>query len=270
MALPLLFLLPLLLFSSPALSAVTVTHLPGFNGPLPFHLETGYISVDEVNGVELFYYFIESERNPKEDPLILWHNGGPGCSAFSGLAFEIGPLKFVSKKYDGSIPSLVYNRYAWTKVANVIFLDSPVGTGFSFSRNPEGYVVDDTITSKQAYEFLRKWLVEHPRFISSHLYLAGDSFGGKIVPIVASIVAKGIEDGHRPLVNLKGYLVGNPRTGEFVDFNSRVAFAHAMGIISDELYEIHEEILSQFDICYSKGCWSHGTRVPTEELPDHV
>ncbi|XP_020246145.1 serine carboxypeptidase-like 18 isoform X2 [Asparagus officinalis] len=241
MAPPLLLLLllfpPLLLSSSPALSAVTVTHLPGFNGPLPFRLETGYVSVDEVNGVELFYYLIESERDPKADPLILWLNGGPGCSAFSGLAFEIGPLKFVTAKYDGRLPSLAYHRYGWTKIANIIFLDSPVGTGFSFSRNPKGYVVDDTIVSKRTYEFLRKWLVEHPRFISNHLYIAGDSYGGKIVPILTSIVANGIEDGHHPLMNLKGYLVGNPRTGELIDYNSRVAFAHAMGIISDELYE---------------------------------
>ncbi|ONK58783.1 uncharacterized protein A4U43_C09F16600 [Asparagus officinalis] len=100
MAPPLLLLLllfpPLLLSSSPALSAVTVTHLPGFNGPLPFRLETGYVSVDEVNGVELFYYLIESERDPKADPLILWLNGGPGCSAFSGLAFEIGTYSKMS------------------------------------------------------------------------------------------------------------------------------------------------------------------------------
>ncbi|XP_020269072.1 serine carboxypeptidase-like 18 isoform X2 [Asparagus officinalis] len=247
MARPLLSLLPLLLFSSPpALCQVTITHLPGFKGPLPFHLETGYVGVDEVSGVELFYYFIQSEKNPKEDPLILWHNGGPGCSAFSGLAFEIGPLKFVTSKYDGRLPSLVYNPYAWTKVANVILVDSPVGTGFSFSRNPKGYVVDDTITSKQTYEFLRKWLVEHPQFISNHLYIAGDSFGGKIVPVVANMVAEGIEDGDYPLMNLKGYLVGNPRTGEAVDFNSRVEFAHAMSIISDELYEIRVELYRDF------------------------
>ena len=49
-----------------------------------------YVEVDEEHGARLFYYFIASERNPAEDPLILWITGGPGCSALSGLLFEIG------------------------------------------------------------------------------------------------------------------------------------------------------------------------------------
>jgi hypothetical protein len=49
-----------------------------------------YVEVDEQHGARLFYYFIASERNPAEDPLILWITGGPGCSALSGLLFEIG------------------------------------------------------------------------------------------------------------------------------------------------------------------------------------
>jgi serine carboxypeptidase-like clade I len=49
-----------------------------------------YVEVGEEHGARLFYYFIESERNPAEDPLILWITGGPGCSALSGLLFEIG------------------------------------------------------------------------------------------------------------------------------------------------------------------------------------
>lgn len=123
------------------------------------------------------------------------------------------------------------------KISNVIFLDSPVGAGFSFATNPKSYVVDDTSSSIQIYEFLRKWFMEYQSFLQNPLYIAGDSYGGKIVPIVTDKIAEGIEAGHRPLLNLKGYLVGNPVTDDSIDVNSKVEYAHGMGIISDEHYE---------------------------------
>ncbi|KAG6467008.1 hypothetical protein ZIOFF_075192 [Zingiber officinale] len=78
------------------------------------------------------------------------------------------PLKFVTAEYNGSLPSLVYHPYSWTKVANIIF-----------------------------------WLVEHPQFISNPLYIAGDSYAGKIVPMVAKRILDGIDEGKEPLLNLQ-------------------------------------------------------------------
>ncbi|KAF8410249.1 hypothetical protein HHK36_002774 [Tetracentron sinense] len=106
----------LLVFSQLAISQSTVSFLPGFPGPLPFELETGYVGVDASEDVQLFYYFVKSEMNPKDDPILLWFTGGPGCSALSGLAFEIGPLNFEIVEYNGSLPTLVLNPNAWTKV----------------------------------------------------------------------------------------------------------------------------------------------------------
>lgn len=47
-----------------------------------------------MDEVQFFYYFFESERDPQFDPLLLWLTGGPGCSGFSAIAFEIGKSSF--------------------------------------------------------------------------------------------------------------------------------------------------------------------------------
>uniref|UniRef100_A0A453HH20 Serine carboxypeptidase-like 19 n=1 Tax=Aegilops tauschii subsp. strangulata TaxID=200361 RepID=A0A453HH20_AEGTS len=223
----------------PAEAAPTlVASLPGFDGPLPFRLETGYVTVDEQNGSELFYYFIESEGDPRRDPVIVWITGGDRCSVLSALLFEIGPLKLIGEPYNGTIPRLRYHPYAWTKVASVLFVDSPVGAGFSFSLDPRGYDVGEISSSLQLKKFLTKWFTEHPDYLPNSFYVGGDSSGGKIVPFLAQKISEDIEVGAKPLINLKGYLVGNPATGENnIDYGSRVPYLHGMGIISYQLYE---------------------------------
>ncbi|URD77015.1 serine carboxypeptidase-like [Musa troglodytarum] len=79
-----LFLLLRSVFS--ALSASVVAHLPGCQGPPSIWRQGWYVTVDEVNGAELFYYFTASEGDPSQDPLLLWLTGGDRCSVFSGLA----------------------------------------------------------------------------------------------------------------------------------------------------------------------------------------
>ncbi|XP_078149529.1 serine carboxypeptidase-like 2 [Carex rostrata] len=235
------FLLPLvfLLCSSPwqlVSARKPIDNLPGFKGPLPFALETGYVEVDEEKGVEFFYYYVESERNPEEDPLFLWLTGGPGCSSLSGLVFEIGPLGFDLQNYVNGLPSLYYKPDSWTQVSNVIFVDSPVGTGFSYSRTMEGFQTSDTESVRQLLRFLYKWLEEHPKFKSNPLYISGSSYSGMIIPVLVLEIAMAKESHGAPF-NLKGYLAGNPVTDTNFDENSKIPFFHGMALISDELYE---------------------------------
>ncbi|WOH06976.1 hypothetical protein DCAR_0626405 [Daucus carota subsp. sativus] len=214
----------------------TIKFVPGFEGPLPFRLQTGYVGVDESEDVQLFYYFVESERNPKEDPVILWMTGGPGCSSFSALASEVGPIYFELVMYDGTLPTLVLNPNAWTKIASIIFLDLPVGTGFSYGRTPFASGSIDSQACAQAVQFLRKWFVSHPEFLSNPFYVAGDSYAGIFVAIVTQMISNGNEAGFEPSINLKGYLAGNPITYA-AESNFSIPFSHGMGLISDELYE---------------------------------
>ncbi|XP_077217472.1 serine carboxypeptidase-like 17 isoform X2 [Tasmannia lanceolata] len=219
------------------LSQTNIRYLPGFPGPLPFQLETGYVSVGEFNEDQLFYYFVESERNPKEDPLILWLTGGPGCSAFSAVVYEIGPLHFKMVEYNGSLPQLVLNPYSWTKVSNIIFVDQPSGTGFSFTGGSKDYQTGDKKSAKEAHEFLIKWLIDHPQFLSNPLYIGGSSYAGMILPVIVQEISNDIEAHSKPILNLKGYMIGNPATDWKFDKGSVVPHAHGMGLISDELYE---------------------------------
>nr|GLL31976.1 serine carboxypeptidase-like 13 [Ipomoea trifida] len=198
----------MLLFLAPTCSHWVVDTLPG---------------VGESEQVQLFYYFIESERSPENDPLLLWLTGGPGCSALSGILYEIGPFTInYANSTTGDIPALELNPYAWTKVANIIFLDQPAGTGFSYSKTWEAYRCNDTLSAQYAYSFLIKWFLDHPKFLSNPLYITGDSYTGIIVP--------------------QGYVEGNPLTDKYADNNNRVVYAHRMGLLSDNLYKCTEKI----------------------------
>ncbi|KAF7811518.1 serine carboxypeptidase-like 7 [Senna tora] len=179
---------------------------------------------------------MKSERNPKEDPLMLWLTGGPGCSAFSGLVFEIGPFMFEIKEYNGSVPALALNPHSWTKISSIIFVDLPANTGFSYAKPPIANQRSDSKQIQHALQFIRKWLMDHPEFFSNSFYVGGDSYSGMIVPAIALEILKGNEDSVKPSINYHGYLLGNPITKP-EDGNYKIPFAHGMGLISDELYE---------------------------------
>ncbi|XP_052620310.1 serine carboxypeptidase-like 10 isoform X3 [Lactuca sativa] len=231
----------LLVFLEVTESQFLVKTLPGLPGDLPFTLETGYIGVGEYDEVQLFYYFVESEGNPKDDPLMLWLTGGPGCSGLSGLLYEIGPftINYVNSTVENVM--LEINPHSWTKAANIIFLDQPAGSGFSYAKTPEAYITNDTLSTVQIYHFLRKWLVDHPTFLKNPLYICADSYSGLVVPMILLEIYNGNEVGEGPQINIKGYVIGNPLADTNGDYNSRIPFAHRMALLSDAIYNSTKE-----------------------------
>ncbi|XP_058739519.1 serine carboxypeptidase-like 20 [Vicia villosa] len=215
-----------------------ITNLPGFNGSLPSKHYGGYVTIDESHGKNLYYYFVESESNSSsKDPIVLWLNGGPGCSSLDGFVYEHGPFNFEKPVPKGALPKLKLNPYSWSKVSNVIYLDSPVGVGFSYSKNLSDYKTGDKQTAADAHTFLLKWFELYPEFLANPLFLAGESYAGVYVPTLADEIVKGIEAGIKPKLNFKGYLIGNPVADKIFDGNALVPFAHGMGLISDQIFE---------------------------------
>ncbi|XP_061339608.1 serine carboxypeptidase-like 2 [Gastrolobium bilobum] len=217
-----------------------VKNLPGYNGDLPFKLETGYIGVGEGEEVQIFYLFVESQRNPFIDPLLLWFVGGPGCSGLSAFFFENGPL-VMDRNYSGNLPNLELNPYAWTDMLNMIYIDMPVGTGFSYSETQEGYYSSDILWVEHTYTFLLKWFIDHPKFSSNPFYIGGGSYSGLTTGPLVQKVYEGYKARSVPLINIKGYVIASPCVDVYHDTNMKVLFAYHMGLIPEELYESMKE-----------------------------
>ncbi|XP_052624024.1 serine carboxypeptidase-like 13 [Lactuca sativa] len=217
-------------------SKSVVKALPGYTGDLPFKLETGYVGVGENEDVQLFYLFAESTRNPEVDPLIFYIPGGPGTSSLYTFLYEIGSLQFDLDNSQDNI-TLVSNPNTWTQMANLIIVDIPAGTGFSYAETKDGWISSDTILSIQANEFIKKFLLDHPMFLKNPLYIGGISYTGMLVPKIALEIYEGNERGDQPTLNIQGYIVISPLTDKFKDFNSRFEYAHRMALISDDIYK---------------------------------
>lgn len=103
---------------------------------------------------KLHYVFVESQSDPDNDPVVLWLNGGPGCSSLLGFLQEIGTYTLETKYVNGS--NLTKNPYAWTRNANVMYLESPAGVGFSINTDPN-YQHTDYTTADDNYASIKNF-----------------------------------------------------------------------------------------------------------------
>lgn len=253
-------------FVEGAPSGASVSSLPGYSENFVSKHYAGYVTVDEHHDRSLYYYFVSSEGNPASDPLVLWLNGGPGCSSFDGFVYEHGPFVFQPGASGAGLPTLTKNPYSWAKVANMLYVDSPAGVGFSYSNDTSDYKTDDAQTAKDAHTFVLKWLKLYPEFQSNPFYVSGESYAGVYVPTITREIVAGIKNGSSPRINLKGYLIGNGVTDPVMDGNALVPFVHGMGLIPEDLY------LQTVDAC--NGSFWNITTEPCEtkvaEIQDAV
>ncbi|KAG7380835.1 hypothetical protein PHYPSEUDO_006728 [Phytophthora pseudosyringae] len=201
-----------------------VQDLPGLTRELPFQHYAGHL---ELKGEEkLFYWYTESQHDPENDPIVLWLNGGPGCSSLGGMFTENGP--FVVR----DDLSIKVNRYSWNRRANMVWLESPAGVGFSGDVEGPNYYNDDTVAAKTR-EFLELFFDKFSELKNREFYVTGESYAGMYIPyLVDRLVEEPIEG-----VNLKGFAIGNPFTDNIIDGNAYIDYYYSHAMVSLEAYE---------------------------------
>ncbi|XP_077563811.1 venom serine carboxypeptidase-like isoform X2 [Haemaphysalis longicornis] len=232
-----LFLTPLIragcLEEAEALSRVY--HLPA-DVEVPSY--AGFITVNAKFNSNLFFWFVPSLSDPKNAPVILWLQGGPGTSSLLGFFAEHGPYSVSS---DGT--KAIFRQMTWTQRYSVLYVDQPVGTGFSFTDDEAGYARNLTDVGRDMLEFLQQFFTLFDHYNQNEFYITGESYAGKYVPAIGAALH---ESGPkmRVKINFQGIACGNGFTDP-VNMLAIGEFIFGIGIIdrltADYLSQSSEE-----------------------------
>ncbi|XP_062549800.1 vitellogenic carboxypeptidase-like [Armigeres subalbatus] len=167
-----------------------------------FESYTGFFTVDKRYNSNLFFWYFPAKNDSANAPVLLWLQGGPGASSLFGLFEENGPF-FISKNLKA-----VPRQYSWHINHNLIYIDNPVGTGFSFTDNEDGYARNQTQVGDNLYEALIQFFQLFPDLQKNAFYASGESYAGKYVPAIGYTIHKN-NPSAKIKINLQGLAIGN-------------------------------------------------------------
>jgi len=202
-------------------------------GPDNVTQHAGYITINGTfeNGAHLFYWMFESRSHPATDPLVLWLTGGPGCSSLLALFTENGPYKVQDNL------SLKINPFSWNSFSNIIFIDQPVGTGFSYADSVLDYVVDEEQVAQDLYVFLQNFFLQFPKYSHLPFYVIGESYAGHYVPALSYRILRGNQRHDGPYtINMQGLGIGNGWVDPYVQYAAYPAWAQLNNLINEAEY----------------------------------
>ncbi|KAI5248633.1 pheromone-processing carboxypeptidase KEX1 [Aureobasidium subglaciale] len=202
-----------------------VSSLPGAPEPL-LKMHAGHIEITPEHHGNLFFWHYQNRHIANKQRTVLWLNGGPGCSSMDGAMMEIGPYRV---KPDGN---LQYNNGSWAEFANLLFVDQPVGTGFSYV-DTDSYVHELEDASNQMVQFLEKFYDLFPEYKHDDLYIAGESYAGQYIPYLAEAILKRNAEKKGDKWSLAGLLIGNGWISTVDQSLSYLPYAKKVGLIKD-------------------------------------
>ncbi|KAK3359035.1 Alpha/Beta hydrolase protein [Lasiosphaeria hispida] len=243
--------------AGPAAGDYFVHSLPGApEGPL-LKMHAGHIEVTPEHNGNLFFWHFQNKHIANKQRTVIWLNGGPGCSSEDGALMEIGPYRLKDEN------TLVYNDGSWNEFANVMFVDNPVGTGYSYA-DTDSYVTELDEMARQFIIFLEKWFDLFPEYEHDDLYIAGESYAGQHIPYIAkAILARNKLPNTKHKWNLMGLLIGNGWISPKEQYEAYLQFAYEKGLvqkgtnIADKLEVQHR--ICQKELAISKSSVDHSS-----------
>jgi len=130
----------------------------------------------------------------RSDSPTVWLNGGPGCSSLQGLTSENGPLSFI-----GNQTAPAANPYSWTKLGYVLYVDQPVGVGYSTGPNQ---TADNFDVTQGFINWLKAFYAEFPELMKKTTYITGESYAGVYVSTAQSPIIPSLEVGESRVFRL--------------------------------------------------------------------
>ncbi|XP_071108883.1 probable serine carboxypeptidase CPVL isoform X3 [Haliotis cracherodii] len=168
--------------------------------PQPGH--SGFLTVNKTTNSNMFFWFFPAQVNPKTAPVLVWLQGGPGGSSLYGLFVEHGPF---SVDEHGN---LVRRNITWNSRYSMLYIDNPVGTGFSFTGNDSGYANNEEDVARDLYSCLTQFFQIFTSYQSNDFYITGESYAGKYVPAISYKIH--VENPTAKVkINFKGMAIGD-------------------------------------------------------------
>ncbi|XP_077455796.1 putative serine carboxypeptidase CPVL [Stigmatopora argus] len=162
----------------------------------------GYLTVNKKYNSNLFFWFFPALMPSFDSSVLLWLQGGPGGSSMFGLFVEHGPYVVFKNM------TVKLRDYAWTTKHSVLYIDNPVGTGFSFTDDDRGYAQNQDDVGGDLYSALIQFFQLFPEYQSNDFYATGESYAGKYVPAVSYYIHKNNPTA-KIKINFKGMAIGD-------------------------------------------------------------
>lgn len=160
---------------------------------------------------------------------------GPGASSLYGLFMENGPV------YVDSNDRLSEREYSWNENINLLYIDNPVGAGFSFTNDSAGYLTNQVDVGINLFSAVRQFFQLFPELKNNEFYVSGESYGGKYVPALAYTIHLNRESSDvNDRINLKGISMGNGVTDPINQIYFGQLF-HELGFIDSSALEFFNE-----------------------------